>query len=288
MPTTREHHDLVARAIDYLDAHAPEQPDLATVATHVGMSPGHLQRVFTRWAGVSPKQFVQYLTAEAARSLLVEDTTVLDATQGTGLSSPGRLHDLMVTVHAVTPGQARARGEGLTVRSAVHPSPFGRVLVGVTERGVCHLAFVEDGVDPYEDLHDRWPAATHVEDPDAGAEVVRQVFDGDEVPSAPLAVLVRGTNLQVQVWQALLRIPPGTAVSYGAVARAIGRPTATRAVAGAVAANRVGVLVPCHRVLRSSGALSGYRWGPDRKRRLLAVEAARAVSRSDPRPSRGA
>ena len=288
MPTTTmDHHDLVARAIDYLDAHAQDQPDLAALADHVGLSPGHTQRVFTRWVGVSPKQFVQYLTAETARSLLVDDTTVLDATHGAGLSSPGRLHDLMVTVHAVTPGQARARGEGLTVRSGLHASPFGRVLVGVTDRGICHLAFVDDGADPYEDLRGRWPAAVHVEDPAAGAAVVRQVFDRD-APPAPLAVLVRGTNLQVQVWQALLRIPPGTAVSYGTVARAIGRPTATRAVAGAVAANRVGVLVPCHRVLRSTGALSGYRWGPDRKRRLLAVEAARAVSRPGPRPSTGA
>lgn len=282
--TTMDHHDLVARAIRYLDEHADAQPDLAEVAAHVGMSPGHLQRVFTRWAGVSPKRFLQYLTAETARGLLVDDTTVLDASHAVGLSSSSRLHDLMVTVHAVTPGQARSRGAGLTVRSGIHPTPFGPALVGVTERGVCHLAFVHGGtgprVDPRADLVDRWPDATHVDDPGPGAEVVRQVFAGpDEAPSDPLAVLVRGTNLQVQVWQALLRVPAGTAVSYGTVARAIGRPTASRAVAGAVAANRVGVLIPCHRVLRASGALSGYRWGPDRKRRLLAVEAARAVSR---------
>lgn len=287
--TTTAHHDLVARAIEYLDTHAPEQPDLADLADHVGMSPGHVQRVFTRWAGVSPKRFVQYLTAETARGMLTDDLTVLDATHASGLSSGGRLHDLMVTVHAVTPGQARRGGEGLTIRSGIHPSPFGPALVGVTDRGVCHLSFVagpgevergsEQAVDEAgarADLHERWPGAEHVEDPGPGAEVVSRAFDGAEAVD-PLPVLVRGTNLQVQVWQALVRLPVGTAVSYGTLATAIGRPTATRAVAGAVAANRVGVLIPCHRVLRSTGVLSGYRWGPDRKRRLLALEAARTA-----------
>lgn len=275
MPTTAaDHHDLVARAIVWLDAHAAEQPDLEALASHVGMSPGHVQRVFTRWAGVSPKRFVQYLTAETARGLLADDLPVLDATHASGLSSPGRLHDLMVHVHAVTPGQARRRGEGLTVRSGIHPTPFGPALVGLTDRGVCHLAFVDDAATAHDDLRGRWPAATHVGDPSGVAHVVERVF-GAAPADAPLAVLVSGTNLQVQVWQALLRIPEGSAVSYGAVARSIGRPEATRAVAGAVAANRLGVLIPCHRVLRSTGALSGYRWGADRKRRILAVEAAR-------------
>ena len=276
--TASSHHDLVARAIAWLDEHADEQPDLAALASEMGMSPGHLQRVFTRWAGVSPKQFLQYRTAESARALLASDTPVLDTALGAGLSSPGRLHDVMVTVHAVTPGEARRRGEGLTVRWGHAASPFGTVLVGTTERGVCHLAFVDDG-DGLEDLRHRWPAATLVEDPDVATDVVIRVFD-PRADDAPLAVLVSGTNLQVQVWQALLRIPEGRAVSYGEVARAIGRPDAHRAVAGAVAANRVAVLVPCHRVLRSTGALSGYRWGVDRKRRLLTLEAARHADAS--------
>lgn len=275
MTTATAHHDLVADAIAWLDTHASEQPDLDALAAHVGVSPGHLQRVFTRWVGVSPKRFVQYLTAETARQLLADDLPVLEATHASGLSSPGRLHDLMVTVHAVTPGEARRRGEGMTVRHGIHRSPFGPVLVGTTERGVCHLAFVDDVDEALADLRDRWPAATLVADPDATADVVDRVFD-PHAGDAPLAVLVSGTNLQVQVWQALLRIPVGTAVSYGTVAEAIDRPDATRAVAGAVAANRLAVLIPCHRVLRSTGALSGYRWGPDRKRRLLALEAARA------------
>lgn len=275
MPTmTTDHYDLVADAIEWLDTHAGDQPDLDALAAQVGMSPGHLQRVFTRWAGVSPKRFLQYLTAETARTLLTDDTPVLDATHASGLSSSGRLHDLMVTVHAVTPGQARARGEGMTIRHGVHPTPFGPALIGVTDRGVCHLAFADDPVSARTDLRERWPAADHVFEPEATAPVVEQVF-GTEAPEAPLSVLVRGTNLQVQVWQALLRIPEGTTVSYANLARSLGRPTATRAVAGAVAANRVAVLIPCHRVLRSTGALSGYRWGPDRKRRILAVEAAR-------------
>lgn len=292
-----DHHDLVARAIEYLDTHAFEQPTLTDLADHVGLSPGHVQRVFTRWAGVSPKRFVQYLTAETARGMLTDDLSVLDTTHASGLSSGGRLHDLMVTVHAVTPGQARRGGEGLTIRSGVHPTPFGPALVGVTDRGVCHLSFLDspkevergserevergseqafDEADARADLHERWPGADHVDDPSPGAEVVARAFDGADA-DGPLPVLVRGTNLQVQVWQALVRLPAGTAVSYGTLAAAVGRPTATRAVAGAVAANRVGVLIPCHRVLRSTGALSGYRWGPDRKRRLLAVEAARTA-----------
>lgn len=275
MPTmTTAHHDLVAEAIAWLDAHAADQPELDALASHVGMSPSHLQRVFTRWAGVSPKRFVQYLTAETARGLLIDDATVLDTTHASGLSSPGRLHDLMVTIHAVTPGQARAGGEGMTIRHGIHPTPFGPALVGVTDRGVCHLAFVDEPTEALAVLQSRWPTATHVEDREASARVVEQVF-GTGPLEAPLSVLVRGTNLQVQVWQALLRIPEGTAVSYATLARVVGRPDATRAVAGAVAANHVGVLIPCHRVLRSTGALSGYRWGPDRKRRILAVEAAR-------------
>ena len=273
--TAEAHHDLVARAIDWLDAHADTQPDLDALAAHVGVSPGHLQRVFTRWAGVSPKRYVQYLTAETARGLLADDLPVLDAAHATGLSSAGRLHDLMVSVHAVTPGEARRRGAGLTLRHGIHPSPFGPVLVAATDRGVCHVAFVDDPREAMADLRDRWPAASLVADPDVVADVVARVFD-PRADDAPLSVLVSGTNLQVQVWQALLRIPAGTTVSYGTVATAIGRPEATRAVAGAVGANRLAVLIPCHRVLRSTGALSGYRWGPERKRRLLAMEAARA------------
>jgi AraC family transcriptional regulator, regulatory protein of adaptative response / methylated-DNA-[protein]-cysteine methyltransferase len=273
LPAT-DHHDLVARAIAWLDDHATEQPDLATLAAEVGMSPGHLQRVFTRWVGVSPKRYVQFLTAEAARTMLADDATVLDTTMATGLSSPGRLHDLMVSIHAVTPGEAGRWGDDLVIRSGVHATPFGPALVGVTDRGVCHLAFVDDVEEARADLHARWPRARHVDDPSAGVEVVARVF-GPGDGAAPLPVLLQGTNLQVQVWQALLAIPAGSAVSYGDVAAAVGRPGAARAVAGAVAANRVGVIIPCHRVLRANGDLSGYRWGPARKRRLLAVEAAR-------------
>ena len=271
--TAQAHHDVVARAIAWLDEHAAEQPGLEAVAAEVGMSPGHLQRVFTRWAGVSPKQYVQVLTAGAAGQLLADGAPVLEAAHASGLSSSGRLHDLMVTVHAVTPGQARRRGEGVVVRTGIHPSPLGPVLVGLADRGVCHLAFVDDPAEAMADLRDRWPAAEVVEDAGATAAVAAQALDPTGHP--PLPVLLSGTNLQVQVWQALLDLPEGTTTSYGALAAAIGRPEAVRAVAGAVGANRLAVLVPCHRVLRSSGALSGYRWGTDRKRRLLALEAAR-------------
>jgi AraC family transcriptional regulator, regulatory protein of adaptative response / methylated-DNA-[protein]-cysteine methyltransferase len=276
--TELAHHDLVARAIRWLDEHADQRPDLATLAAEVGMSPGHLQRVFTRWAGVSPKRFVQFLNAEAARAALTEDLPVLEATHATGLSSPGRLHDLLVSVHAVTPGQARRRGEGMTIRHGVVSTPVGPALVGVTDRGVCHLAFVgDDDHGARAELAARWPAADLVEEEEVATDVALRVFAVDGAAQDPLPVLLSGTNLQLQVWQALLRIPAGTTTSYAAVARAVGRPRAARAVAGAVGANHVGVLIPCHRVLRSTGALSGYRWGADTKRRLLAVEAARAA-----------
>lgn len=278
--TTDAHHDVVADAIRWLDTHAADQPTLADVAAAVGMSPSHLQRVFTRWVGVSPKRFLQFLTAETARGLLTDDLPVLDTAVEAGLSSTGRLHDLMVAVHAATPGQVRRRGEGLIIRHGVHATPFGPALVGVTDRGVCHLSFVEgDLAAAQADLRARWPAATHVADPDGTADVVERAFapmgtdDGGPVP-----LVLGGTNLQVQVWQALLAVPEGTTVTYGGLATAIGRPDAVRAVAGAVAANRIAVLVPCHRVLRATGALAGYRWGTDRKRQVLAVEAARAAA----------
>lgn len=278
--TATAHHDVVAEAIRWLDTHAADQPTLAEVADAVGMSPSHLQRVFTRWVGVSPKRFLQYLTAETARGLLTDDLPVLDAAVETGLSSPGRLHDVMVAVHAATPGQVRRRGEGVTIRHGIHPTPFGPAMVGVTDRGVCHLSFVEGDLDgALADLQARWPAATHLTDPDGTAEVVERAFaplGTDE--AGPVPLVLAGTNLQVQVWQALLTVPEGTTVTYGGLAAAIGRPEAVRAVAGAVAANRIAVLVPCHRVLRSTGALAGYRWGTDRKRQVLAVEAARKAA----------
>lgn len=270
----------VERAIRFVAEHAADQPELEDVARHLDLSPFHVQRLFTRWAGISPKRFLQFLTAERAKELLRDSETVLDATYETGLSSPSRLHDLLVTLEAATPGEWRAEGEGLEIRWGVHPSPFGDCFLAVTDRGVTGLAFVdEDGQDALDDVRRRWPRAELVEDREATARWMDRVFrrtvpsaEPEEAPE-PLPVYVGGTRFQVQVWRALLAIPEGRAVSYGDVARAVGRPGAARAVGGAVGANPVAWLIPCHRVLRSTGHFGGYRWGSTRKAALLAWEA---------------
>ncbi len=272
-----EDYRRIERALRFLADHADRRPALAEVATHVGLSDGHLQRLFVRWAGVSPKQFLQFLTAERAKTLLADAPTVLDATDEIGLSSAGRLHDLMVTLEAVTPGEYRSGGAGLTIRWGVQPTPFGPALVAVTERGVCEFGFLGDDDEApaaVSALRARWSAATWVEDASAVAPVVGRAF-GDA--GEPLRLLVRGTNFQLKVWSALLRIPAGRVVSYGHLAAAIGQPTASRAVGTAIGQNPVGYLIPCHRVIQSLGGLGGYRWDPVRKRAMLGWEAARTT-----------
>ncbi len=280
------HFAAVAAAITYLADHYIEQPELAEVAAVTGMHPHHFQRVFKRWAGISPKRFAQYLTLEHAKGLLDAGESVLGAALEVGLSGPSRLHDLFVVAEAMTPGDYKSRGAGLVIRVGIHPTPFGRVMIGLTERGIHTLRWIDaeaaaaaeaapDGVppgwDPVAALNSR-AAATVVIDQDATAPIVAQIFDPMREGKLP-PLHLRGTNFQIQVWQALLRIPPGTLVSYRQIAVAIGHPSAQRAVGQAVGANPVAVLIPCHRVLRSSGALGGYRWGPPRKRALLAWEA---------------
>ena len=278
-PQAEQDYARVARAIAFLEAHAAEQPSLDAVAAAMGLSPHHAQRVFTRWAGVSPKRFVQATRAACARERLADAATVLDATYDTGLSSPGRLHDLMVQVEAMTPGEVRRRGDAMTIHWGRHDTPFGVAEIGMTPRGVCSLVFVDATEEDEPSARADWPAATWIRDDDATAAVAARAFGhlgGDDASAGPLTVLVRGTNLQVQVWRALLRIPAGRITSYGSLAEALGRPDASRAVASAIAANRIGYLIPCHRVLRATGAISGYRWGPVRKHAMLAHEEARA------------
>lgn len=280
---------LIAQAIAYLEANYQAQPDLAAVAAQMGLSEHHFQRLFSRWAGISPKRFVQYLTASHAKSLLQRTENVLDAAYAAGLSGPGRLHDLLVNLDAMTPGQVKQRGAGLTIRTGVHPSPFGPALIGVTERGVCWLSFEEDketGRQGEEEtgrglaeLRDSWAGAHVVTDQSGTAPIAAQIFSlspGLPVSPSPLHLYVRGTNFQVKVWEALLRIPAGGAVSYGDVARWIGQPGASRAVGSAVGANLISYLIPCHRVLRNSGVVGDYRWGHTRKQAILAWESAHA------------
>ena len=270
----------VGDAIGFLNARYLDQPSLDAVARQVGLSPHHFQRLFRRWAGISPKRFVQYLTLEHAKRALADSQSVLDAGLDAGLSGPGRLHDLFVTCEALTPGEYKAQGAGLVVRHGVQPSPFGPCLVMATERGVCGLAFVTaDEVEAaLAELAAGWSRARLVEDRDVAAAFVARAF-APAVGDRPIPLSVRGTNFQIRVWEALLRIPPGRVVSYQALARHLGKPAAARAVAGAVAANPVSFLIPCHRVIRQSGVVSGYRWGRMRKQAMLGWEAARYSER---------
>ncbi|MDX1501868.1 MAG: methylated-DNA--[protein]-cysteine S-methyltransferase [Thermoanaerobaculia bacterium] len=270
-------YERIRTAIEYIAAEAPRQPGLEEVAARLALSPFHCQRLFRRWAGVSPKRFLQVLTVEHAKRLLDDSASVLDAALETGLSGPGRLHDHFVTLEALSPGEYKRRGEGLAIRWGTTPSPFGDALLGATDRGVCALAFPPHGDAGPAWLADQWPGADLVEDPAAVEPAAREIFGGGRV-----RLFARGTNFQVQVWRALLRIPSGQVASYASVAQAVGRPRAVRAVGSAVGANRVAFLIPCHRVIRSAGGLGGYRWGTDRKRALLAWEAARATAQSPP------
>jgi len=270
-------YDRIERAIRYLLDHRLEQPGLEDVAAAAGLSPHHLQRVFKRWAGVSPKRFLQVLTVEHAKRLLQESRSVMDAAFETGLSGPARLHDHFVALEAVTPGEFKRGGAGLAIRHGVHSSPFGDAFVAVTDRGICALAFLSEADDAsrrLEELRRRWPEAAFAPKPTETARWIRRVF-ADTVPAdEPIPLLVQGTNFQVQVWQALLRIPPGAVTTYGRVAQAVGRPKAVRAVGTAVGGNPVAYLIPCHRVIRSLGVVGTYRWGRERKHALLAREMA--------------
>ncbi|NNG04614.1 MAG: methylated-DNA--[protein]-cysteine S-methyltransferase [Inquilinus sp.] len=268
----------VATAIRYLVEHYAEQPPLETVAAVAGLHPHHFQRVFKRWAGISPKRFAQHLTVEHAKELLGENESVLGAALDVGLSGPGRLHDLFVACEAATPGDYKARGRDLEIRYGRHDTPFGPVVIGLTQRGICWLGFAEG--DPAAAVAEDWPAARLVPDAAATGMVAARLFGIDPAADPGLPLLLHGTNFQIKVWQALLSIAPGQVASYEDVARSIGRPTAVRAVARAVAGNPIAFLIPCHRVIRKTGALHNYRWGADRKRALLAWEAGRREAAS--------
>ena len=269
-------YDLVRRAVEYISQHWRDQPSLETIAEAVGMKPLSLQRLFTRWAGLSPKAFVQALTLDHARSLLADSASVLDATYEVGLSGPGRLHDLFVTHDAMTPGDYKARGAGIVIRYGYHISPFGIALLMVTDRGLAGLSFNDPGGEKaaFEDMAGRWPNAAYVEDMAATQPYAARIFDPARWrQDEPLRVVMIGTDFQVRVWQALLRIPMGTARSYSSLAQEIGKPAASRAVGAAVGANPVSFVIPCHRALGKSGALTGYHWGLTRKRAILGWEA---------------
>ena len=268
----------VEQAILYIEQHIHQQPSLTEVAASINLSEYHFQRLFTRWVGISPKRFLQFLTKEYAKELLERSENLLAVAYETGLSSPGRLHDLFVTCEAVTPGEFKSRGEGLAISYGFHPTPFGECLVALTERGICSLSFVPPGErqEMLEMLRGRWQRARLERDEARTWPLVAKIFaqyTGD-APS-PLHLLLSGTNFQIKVWEALLRIPPGAVVSYEDIAVSIGAPQAVRAVSNAVAHNPIPVIIPCHRVIRKSGDLGGYHYGAARKKALLGWEAAR-------------
>ncbi|MEP0927179.1 MULTISPECIES: methylated-DNA--[protein]-cysteine S-methyltransferase [Cyanophyceae] len=268
-----ETYKQIAAAIAFLHQHHLDQPDLATVARHVHLSEYYFQRLFTQWAGISPKRFLQNLTVDYAKAKIAETKSLLDLAGDVGLSSPGRLHDLFVTLEAMSPGEFKSGGAGLKIGYGIHATPFGPCLLAKTARGICNLHFLEtpDRATAEHLLWAEWPGATLVADQPGTAEECYRIFTPD--PDRPLTLAVKGTNFQIQVWRALLQIPPGGLTTYQGLAEAIGRPTAARAVGNAIGRNPVGYLIPCHRVIRASGEGGGYRWGPARKTLLLGWEA---------------
>lgn len=279
---TGSDYETVRRVIEMISLDYRAQPTLEDIAAETGQSPTQLQKVFTRWAGLSPKAFLQAVTLDHARRLLGEENLpLLDASFELGYSGPGRLHDLFVTHEAMSPGVWKAKGEGLTIRYGYHNSPFGTALVMVTDRGLAGLAFAdEEGErEAFEDMARRWPRADYVTDQNATAPYAARVFD----PAAwsanePLNVVLIGSDFQIRVWQALMDIPMAKATTYSAIAHKIGQPTASRAVGAAVGRNPISFVVPCHRALGKSGALTGYHWGLTRKRAMLGWEAGQIAA----------
>jgi AraC family transcriptional regulator of adaptative response/methylated-DNA-[protein]-cysteine methyltransferase len=269
-------YDVVRRAIGHIRGHWREQPEIEAIAEAAGVTPTELHHLFRRWAGLTPKAFLQALTLDGARQLLRDSASVLDATYEVGLSGPGRLHDLFVTHEAMSPGEWKTGGEGLTIRFGFHPSPFGSALVMATERGLAGLAFADSGEEPaaLADMKRRWPRATYVEDSARTAVVAKRIFDPTQwQESQPLRVVLIGTDWEVRVWEALMQIPMGRLVTYSDIAGKVRSPAAARAVGAAVGKNPVSFVVPCHRVVGKSGELTGYHWGITRKRAMLGWEA---------------
>jgi AraC family transcriptional regulator of adaptative response/methylated-DNA-[protein]-cysteine methyltransferase len=269
-------YDVVRKAIGHIRGHWREQPEIDAIAEAAGVTPTELHHLFRRWAGLTPKAFLQALTLHGARQLLRDSASVLDATYEVGLSGPGRLHDLFVTHEAMSPGEWKSGGDGLTISFGFHPSPFGSALVMATERGLAGLAFADHGEEraALADMKSRWPRATYVEDSARTAVVARRIFDPAQWNAAqPLRVVLIGTDFEVRVWETLLQIPMGRLATYSGIASKLANPKASRAVGAAVGKNPVSFVVPCHRVVGKSGDLTGYHWGITRKRAMLGWEA---------------
>jgi AraC family transcriptional regulator, regulatory protein of adaptative response / methylated-DNA-[protein]-cysteine methyltransferase len=281
LPPQNDDYALIRRAIVYLSEHWATHPPLDDLAAHVGLSPAHAQKLFKRWCGLSPKEFVQAIAIDHARGLLAGAASVLDTAHTVGLSGGSRLHDLFLTHEAMTPGDYKRRGEGVDITYGFHPTPFGDTLIMTTARGVCGVAFVNEDeaqseAEALEDMTRRWPKARYHVDAKATAPFAKRIFEPTTwTKERPLRLVLIGTDFEVKVWETLLKIPMGRAVSYSDIARYLGQPTASRAVGTAVGRNPISFAVPCHRVMRASGNLAGYHWGLTRKRALITWETGR-------------
>jgi AraC family transcriptional regulator of adaptative response/methylated-DNA-[protein]-cysteine methyltransferase len=268
-------YERIARVIRYLDECHADQPNLATLARHIGLSQHHFHRLFTSWAGVTPKDFLQCLTLTRAREMLRQGKSILNTALDAGLSSPSRLHDLCVSLEAASPGEVKSGGEGWTITFGFVDSPFGKCLIGESHRGICHLSFVESSDKiALDTLKSQWPQARLQQNNTVANQLANRIFNRATVGNspAPLRAFVRGTPFQVRVWRALIQVQSGTLVSYGGLAAALNQPTAARAVGSAVGQNPLAYLIPCHRVIRETGVIGDYRWGQVRKRAMLAWE----------------
>jgi AraC family transcriptional regulator of adaptative response/methylated-DNA-[protein]-cysteine methyltransferase len=266
----------IEKAIQFLAENFHSQPSLKEIAGNIYVSEFHFQRLFTRWVGISPKRFLQFLTKEYAKALLERSINLLDVTYESGLTSPGRLHDLFVTCEAVTPGEYKTKGAGLEIAYGYHATPFGECMLAKTGRGICGLSFVQSGGrrPVFADLKNRWTNAKLVEDPQLTRPFVKQIFNpSEEKNSVPLHLILNGTNFQIKVWEALIKIPMGAVVSYENVAAHIGMPKASRAVGNAVGSNPVSFIIPCHRVIRKTAEFGNYGGGVARKMAMLGWEA---------------
>jgi AraC family transcriptional regulator of adaptative response/methylated-DNA-[protein]-cysteine methyltransferase len=269
-------YELVKHTLAFISENWRDQPSLDTLADQAGLSATHLQRLFTRWAGLSPKAFLQAVTLDHARGLLRDSATILDASYELGLSGPGRLHDLFVTHEGMSPGIYKAHGRGLNIQYGFHDCPFGRALILITSEGLAGLAFADHGKEKsaLADMTSRWPEATYVENHQATASYAKRIFESESwKPDQPLRIVFIGSDFEIRVWETILRIPFGKASTYSDIASHIGKPTAARAVGSAVGKNPISFVVPCHRVLEKSGGLGGYHWGLTRKRAILGWEA---------------
>lgn len=264
----------IAEAIIYIQANFKKQPSLEEIAAQVNLSPFHFQKLFTEWAGTSPKRFLQYISIEYAKKLLKENRTLFDTALETGLSGTGRLHDLFIKIEGMTPGEYKNGGENLTINYSFADSPFGNLLVASTKKGICHIAFCNDEHTAIQNLKKQFPLANFIYEMDLEQQNAMLIFSRDWSQLRQIILHVKGSDFQLKVWETLLKIPMGKLATYGSIAQKIQNPKASRAVGTAIGDNPVAFLIPCHRVIQSSGALGGYHWGTDRKSAIIGWEAA--------------